>query len=84
MYRPDFTATERSNMMQEESDWIASTIAKTRRQSAAVPDAVNTKVESLLRGKLGQRPMPAMELSNVAKDLIELLIPAPPNPEEQK
>jgi len=70
--------------MSDEAHWIASVITKARAQNAMVPDGVLTQIESLLKGKFTQRPIPPVELANVARQLIECMVPVPPKAEERQ
>jgi hypothetical protein len=56
--------------MADDHDWVAPTIAKARQKGIDVPEAVWSQVEAVLRDKLSQRPIPAMELVKVAEQLI--------------
>jgi hypothetical protein len=74
----------RSLTMSNDVHWITAAISKAREQCAEVPESVWTQIESLLRGKISQRPIPAVELASVAMQLIEDIAPPPPELEEQQ
>lgn len=57
--------------MVDESGWIAAAIRKAQQQKSNAPDVIWTELETLLNGKLSQRPIPAGELASVAMQLIE-------------
>jgi hypothetical protein len=59
--------------MLNDARWIEAAIAKAKRHSVAVPDGVWTTVETLLKGKLSERPLPATELARVANQLIDAI-----------
>jgi len=69
--------------MSNDVHWITAAISKARQQNTEVPESVWTQIEALLRGKISQRPIPAVELASVARQLIEDMVPAPPKLEEQ-
>jgi len=70
--------------MSNDPDWIEAAISKAREQSAEVPEPLWTQIDTLLRGKLSQRPIPPVELANLARQLIEDMAPAPQELEEQQ
>lgn len=55
--------------------WIATVIAQARNRSPAVPDTVWAQLEDLLKGRQGGRQLAAVELANVAKQLIANMVP---------
>ena len=57
--------------MADESDWIAAAITRARQQNPDGPEAIWTELQTLLKGKLSQKPVPAGELASVAMQLIE-------------
>jgi len=61
--------------MSDDAHWISAAISKARLQCAEVPESVWTQIDVLLRGKISQRPIPAIELASVAMQLIEDMIP---------
>jgi hypothetical protein len=69
--------------MSKDVDWITSAISKAREQSAEVPEPIWTQIEASLRGRFTQRPIPAIELASIARQLIEDMVPAPPELAEQ-
>jgi hypothetical protein len=59
-------------------DWVTSAITKARGRSAPTPEAVWVQIESLLRGRFGDRPIPAKELASIALQLIDDMAPTLP------
>ncbi len=70
--------------MPDDSDWIAAAIAKARQKGAVAPDIVWSRVEGLLRGSFRERPLPAMQLESVARNLIEAMAPVAPSVGERR
>ncbi len=70
--------------MSTEYDWISEALKSARKRNATVPDTVWNELEKLLRGKLSQRAIPAVELAGVARHLLEDMLPKPPSLKEQK
>jgi hypothetical protein len=46
-----------------------------------VTEAASARIESLLKGQLSDRQLTTTELTNVARDLIANMVPAPPKAE---
>jgi hypothetical protein len=69
--------------MSTDSDWITAAIAKARQKGAVGPDIVWSRVEGLLRGSFRERPLPAMQLESVARNLIEAMVPEAPSVRER-
>ncbi len=65
--------------MSDDSDWISTAVAKAREKGAVAPDIVWSRVEGLLRGSFRERPLSAMQLESVARNLIEATVPAAPS-----
>lgn len=65
--------------MPDDSDWITAAIAKARQKGTIAPDTVWPSVEGLLRGSFRERPLSAMQLESVARNLIEAMVPIPPS-----
>ncbi len=63
--------------MSVNSDWITAAVAKARLKVTTAPDGVWPQVEALLRGSFSERPIPAMQLEKVARQLIEAMVPPP-------
>ena len=61
--------------MSNDDLWITTAISKARQQCVEVPESTWTQIEVLLAGKISQRPIPALELASVARQLIEDMIP---------
>jgi hypothetical protein len=70
--------------MPDDVHWITAAISKAREQSPEIPESVWTQIEALLKGKISQRPIPPVELASVAMQLIEGMVPPPPEIEEQQ
>ncbi len=70
--------------MSDDSDWITAAVAKTRQKGAIAPDIVWSRVEGLLRGDFRERPLTAMQLESVARNLIEAMIPVVPSVGERR
>jgi len=70
--------------MSTDSEWIAAAIEKARKQSTPATEAVWARVVELLKGKFSQRGIPSVELANIARELIEEMVPAPSTPERPK
>ena len=64
--------------MSDDVHWSTAAITKARQGSGAVPDALWTQVEALLRGKFSERQLPSGELTTVAKALIAGMVSTPP------
>src|ERR1700680_355489 len=69
--------------MSNDVHWITAAISKAREQIAEVPEPVWAQIEASLRGRFSERPIPAIELASVAKQLIEGMVPAPQESKEQ-
>jgi hypothetical protein len=67
--------------MPNDNSWISAAISKARQQCVDVPESVWTQVDALLRGRISQRPIPALELASVARQLIDDMV-TPPKEEE--
>ncbi len=70
--------------MSTDSDWITAVISKSKAQNAKIPDFLWAQIEELLKNRLSQREIPAGELANIARQLIEGMISPQPIPDEQQ
>jgi hypothetical protein len=70
--------------MPTDPEWITAAIEKACKLSAPVPDVVWSHVAALLKGKFSQRGIPPVELANIARELIEEMVPTPSTPERTK
>jgi hypothetical protein len=75
---------DKSNPESEASDWITSAIKNAQQANDLVPETVFVQLEALLRGKFGQRAIPAKELAAIAMELIDGIAPLPPKREKQQ
>ena len=57
--------------MSNRADWVADAIQEARSKCTQVPNSLWVEAEELLRGKLSQRSIPAVELAKTAMQLIE-------------
>jgi hypothetical protein len=74
---------DESNPESKASDWITSAIKNAQQSKVLVPETVSIQLEALLRGKFGQRAIPAKELAAIAMELIDGIAPVPPKLEKQ-
>jgi hypothetical protein len=70
--------------MPDDPNWITTAIMKARQGSPTVPEDVCTKFESLLKGKLSERAIPAVELANVAMMLMGGMVATPAKAKERQ
>lgn len=59
-------------------------ITEARRSHSLVTEAVSARMEELLKGELSERQLPPLELTKVARALIEDMVPAPPKAEAKQ
>lgn len=67
--------------MNTDPEWITAAIEKACKVSPTMPDAVRDHVTALLKGKFSHRGIPPVELANIARELIEEMVPVPLDPE---
>jgi len=60
-----------SIIMPNETDWIAVVMSEVKAGDPKVPDDIWPQLEILLKSKLSRRPIPAVELANMARELID-------------
>jgi hypothetical protein len=70
--------------MPDDTDWITAAIVKARQKGVVAPDIVWSRVEGLLRSSFRERPLSAMQLESVARNLIEAMVPVAPTVGEHR
>jgi hypothetical protein len=70
--------------MSDHSEWVTATFTKARQLGVIIPDPVWDQLDALIRGKLSARPIPPIELAKVATQLMEAMVPEPPETKEPR
>ena len=68
--------------MPDDVDWVPATITKARQRIGGVPESVWVRVGTALKGRFGERPLPATELAKTAEQLIQEMTSSPSNVEK--
>jgi hypothetical protein len=64
--------------------WISLRITEARKCYPLVTEAVVSRLDGMLRGRLSQRQLPRGELTSIASALIADMVAAPPESDERK
>lgn len=68
-------------VMPEQSEWVAKRTADAKSAHPGVTDAAVARIEKMLNGKLQERPLSNAERASLARDLLEEMMPPPPQVE---
>jgi hypothetical protein len=64
--------------MLDDSKWVRDVLVSAMSQNESIPESLGIEIEALLAGKFSQRAIPAMELANIARQLLTAMEPADP------
>lgn len=62
--------------MSDDSKWVRDVLVSAMDQNESIPESVWIEIKSLLAGKFSQRAIPAVELANIARQLLAAMEPA--------